>query len=58
MGDMTIRPEDAPKVNHLVTEAEVLAHTNGKAAASQAGETDLRITDSTLRDGSQAMAHQ
>ena len=53
MGDMTIRPEDAPTVDHLVTETEVLANL-----PTAGGETDLRITDSTLRDGSHAMAHQ
>ncbi|MCA0292877.1 MAG: 4-hydroxy-2-oxovalerate aldolase [Actinobacteria bacterium] len=53
MGDMTIRPEDAPKVDHIVTESEVLENL-----PKAGGETDLRITDSTLRDGSHAMAHQ
>lgn len=56
MGDMTIRPEDAPVVNGEVTETEVLLNT--PSAASDPSETDLRITDSTLRDGSHAMAHQ
>jgi 4-hydroxy 2-oxovalerate aldolase len=55
MGDMTIRPEDTPVVNGEVTEAEVLLRT---PSAADPSETDLRITDSTLRDGSHAMAHQ
>ncbi|MFT3874414.1 MAG: 4-hydroxy-2-oxovalerate aldolase [Nocardioides sp.] len=50
---MTIRPEDTPAVGREVTESEVLAN-----ATTPGGSTDLRITDSTLRDGSHAMSHQ
>lgn len=53
MGDMTIREGDAPVVTEQVSEADVIA--NSSAAP---GPADLRITDSTLRDGSHAMAHQ
>ena len=53
MGDMTIRPEDIPVVGREVTETEVLANQS-----TAGGERDLRITDSTLRDGSHARSHQ
>jgi 4-hydroxy 2-oxovalerate aldolase len=53
MADMTIRPDDVPVVGREVTESEVLEHT-----PTAGGPTDLRITDSTLRDGSHAMSHQ
>lgn len=53
MADMTIGPEDVPVVDREVTETEVLART-----PTAGGPTDLRITDSTLRDGSHAMSHQ
>jgi 4-hydroxy 2-oxovalerate aldolase len=50
---MRIRPEDVPVVAREVTETEVLEN-----ASPAGGPTDLRITDSTLRDGSHAMSHQ
>ncbi len=50
---MRIRPEDVPVVDREVTESDILEHTG-----SAGGPTDLRITDSTLRDGSHAMSHQ
>jgi 4-hydroxy 2-oxovalerate aldolase len=53
MGDMVITPEQAPKVTAELSETEVRDLTPGGG-----GPTDLRITDSTLRDGSHAMSHQ
>ena len=53
MGDMTIRPQDVPVVGREISESEVVENT-----PSAGGPADLRITDSTLRDGSHAMSHQ
>ncbi len=53
MGDMLIRPEDVPVVGREVSETEVLENQS-----MAGGDCDLRITDSTLRDGSHAMSHQ
>jgi 4-hydroxy 2-oxovalerate aldolase len=53
MGDMVITPEQAPVVTEELTESEVVELTPGGG-----GPTDLRITDSTMRDGSHAMSHQ
>ena len=53
MGDMTITPEQAPTVTEELTETDVLERT-----PTGGGPADLRITDSTLRDGSHAMSHQ
>ena len=53
MGDMVITPDQVPTVTDELTESEVLELTpTGDGAA------DVRITDSTLRDGSHAMSHQ
>ncbi len=56
MGDMTIRPEDVPVVGREVTETEV--REQFAKTSDVGGPTDVRITDSTLRDGSHAMSHQ
>jgi len=53
MGDMTIRPDDVPVVPGEVSESEVIENT-----PTAGGPVDVRITDSTLRDGSHAMSHQ
>jgi 4-hydroxy 2-oxovalerate aldolase len=50
---MTIQPDDVPVVTVEVTESDVL-----KGTSVAGGPADLRITDSTLRDGSHAMSHQ
>jgi 4-hydroxy 2-oxovalerate aldolase len=50
---MTVRPEDLPVVVDDVTESDVL-----EQLATGGGPADVRITDSTLRDGSHAMSHQ
>jgi 4-hydroxy 2-oxovalerate aldolase len=50
---MTVRPEDLPVVVDEVTESAVL-----EQLATGGGPADVRITDSTLRDGSHAMSHQ
>ncbi|WP_395658302.1 4-hydroxy-2-oxovalerate aldolase [Nocardioides sp.] len=53
MGDMTITPDQVPTVTEELSESEVRALT-----PDGGGPADLRITDSTLRDGSHAMSHQ
>jgi 4-hydroxy 2-oxovalerate aldolase len=53
MGDMTITPDQVPTVTEQPTETDVLALT-----PKGGGDVDVRITDSTLRDGSHAMSHQ
>jgi 4-hydroxy 2-oxovalerate aldolase len=53
MGDMTFTSDQAPTVTEELTESEVAELT-----PSGGGAADLRITDSTLRDGSHAMSHQ